>query len=231
VTSAIKVSEFDEEKFFCMVTRQGTIKRISFAAFKNIRKSGLIAIGLDDGDELAWVKMTDGNDELIVATHNGRAIRFNETDAREMGRSARGVRAISLEEGDSVVGMAVVRENCCLLTVSEQGAGRRTEMSEYPIRSRGGKGVLNFYVDKNGPVAGVVTVEEHDNVFLIADDGVIIRIDVADIAVHSRYSGGVRVMRLAEESRLVSIAKAPVEDKDTEVASDDEIKALLGIEE
>ena len=223
VTSAIKVSEFDEEKYFCMVTRQGTIKRISFAAFKNIRKSGLIALSLDDGDELAWVKMTNGNDELIVATRNGRAIRFNETDAREMGRSARGVRAISLEEGDAVVGMAVVCENCCLLTVSEKGAGRRTEMSEYPIRSRGGKGVLNFYTDKNGPVAGVLTVEDTDNVFLIADDGVIIRIDVSDIAIHSRYGGGVRVMRLAEDSRLVSIAKAPVEDKgeDGEEASDD----------
>ena len=223
VTSAIKVSEFDEEKFFCMVTRQGTIKRISFAAFKNIRKSGLIAIGLDDGDELAWVKMTDGNDELIVATHGGRAIRFNENDAREMGRNARGVRAIALEEGDFVVGMAVVRENCCLLTVSEKGAGRRSEMSEYPIRQRGGKGVLNFYTDKNGPVAGILTVEESDNVFLIADDGVIIRIDVADIAIHSRYGGGVRVMRLAEESRLVSIAKAPVEDKDAESEETEEV--------
>ena len=224
VTSAIKVSEFDEEKFFCMVTRQGTIKRISFAAFKNIRKSGLIAIGLDDGDELAWVKMTDGNDELIVATHEGKAIRFNENDAREMGRNARGVRAIALEEGDHVIGMAVVRENCHLLTVSEKGAGRRTDMSEYPIRQRGGKGVLNFYSDKNGPVAGILTVEENDNVFLIADDGVIIRIDVSDIAIQSRYGGGVRVMRLAEDSRLVSIAKAPVEDKDEEADESEQVE-------
>ncbi len=216
VTSTIKVSEFDEEKYFCMVTRNGIIKRTSLAAFRNIRKAGLIALSIDEGDELAWVRMTDGSNQLIVATRNGRAIRFDENDAREMGRSARGVRAISLEEGDYVVGMARVRENSCLLTVSENGAGRRTDIAEYPIRSRGGKGVLNYYVDKNGPVAGVVTVEEDDNVFLIADDGVIIRIDVADIAVHSRYSGGVRVMRLAEGSKLVSIARAPAEEKESE---------------
>ncbi|MBR6736707.1 MAG: DNA gyrase subunit A, partial [Oscillospiraceae bacterium] len=231
VTSAIKVSEFDEEKFFCMVTRQGTIKRTSFAAFKNIRKSGLIAIGLDDGDELAWVKMTDGNDELIVATYEGRAIRFNENDAREMGRNARGVRAIALDSGDHVIGMAVVRENCYLLTVSERGSGRRTEMSEYPIRQRGGKVVLNLYSEKNGPVAGILTVEEDDNVFLIADDGVIIRIDVSDIAIQSRYGGGVRVMRLAEDSRLVSIALASVEDKDAEEEAEGETEALPESEE
>jgi len=222
VTSTIKISEFDEEKYFCMVTRNGTIKRTSLAGFKNIRKGGLIALSIDEGDELAWVRMTDGSNQLIVATRMGRAIRFDENDAREMGRTARGVRAISLEEGDCVVGMARVREDSCLLTVSENGSGRRTLMSEYPVRSRGGKGVLNYYVDKNGPVAGVVTVEDDDNVFLIADDGVIIRIDVADIAVHSRYSSGVRVMRLSEGSRLVSIARAPAEEKEAEEETDSE---------
>ena len=214
VTSTIKVSEFDEEKFFCMVTVNGTIKRTSLAAFKNIRKAGLIAVNLDEGDELSWVKMTNGSDELMVATRQGRVIRFAETDVREMGRSARGVRAIMLNEGDSVVGMVRVHDNCCLLTVSESGQGRRTEISEYPVRSRGGKGVLNYYVDKNGPVAGVITVEDTDNVFLIADDGVIIRMDVSDINIHSRYSGGVRVMRLAEGSKVVTIARAPREDKE-----------------
>ncbi|MBQ4539089.1 MAG: DNA gyrase subunit A [Oscillospiraceae bacterium] len=216
VTAAIKVSEFDENNYFCMVTKQGTIKRTSLANFQNIRKSGLIALSLDEGDELAWVRMTDGSNQLIVATRNGRAIRFDENDAREMGRTARGVRAILLEEGDEVVGMARVHEGSCLLTVSENGAGRRSSMDEYPVRSRGGKGVLNYYVDKNGPVAGVITVQEDDNVFVIADDGVIIRIDVCDIAIQSRYGGGVRTMRLAEGSKVVSIARAPAEEKGEE---------------
>jgi len=222
VTAAIKVSEFDENNYFCMVTKQGTIKRTSLANFQNIRKSGLIALSLDEGDELAWVRMTDGSNQLIVATRNGRAIRFDENDAREMGRTARGVRAILLEEGDEVVGMARVHEGSCLLTVSENGAGRRSSMDEYPVRSRGGKGVLNYYVDKNGPVAGVITVQEDDNVFVIADDGVIIRIDVCDIAVQSRYGGGVRTMRLAEGSKVVSIARAPAEEKGEEASAAEE---------
>lgn len=214
VTSTIKVGDFDEDKFLCMVTKNGTIKRTELSAFRNIRKSGLIAINLDENDELAWVRMTDGNDQLIIATAQGRAIRFEETEARGMGRNARGVRAISLGENDCVVGMAKVREGGCLLTVSEDGHGRRTNIEEYPIRSRGGKGVLNYYVEKNGPVAGIKTVDDTDDAFLISDDGVIIRINVSDVAVQSRYGGGVRVMRLAEGSKVVTVARAPAEESE-----------------
>lgn len=214
VTSTIKVGDMDDEKFLCMVTKNGVIKRTEMAAFKNIRKSGLNAINLDENDELAWVRMTDGDDQLIIATEQGRAIRFNETEARGMGRNARGVRAISLDEGDVVVGMARVRDGATLLTVSQGGNGRRTEIADYPVRSRGGKGVLNYYVDKNGPVAGIKTVDDTDDAFLISDDGIIIRINVADVTIQSRYGGGVRVMRLAEGSKVVTVARAPAEEAD-----------------
>lgn len=222
VTSTIKVGDVDEEKFLCMVTKKGVIKRTEMSAFKNIRKSGLIAINLDENDELAWVRMTDGDDQLIIATEQGRAIRFNETEARGMGRAARGVRAISLDDGDVVVGMARVREGATLLTVSQNGLGRRTEIEDYPLRSRGGKGVLNYYVDKNGPVAGIKSVDDTDDAFLISDDGIIIRINVADVTVQSRYGGGVRVMRLAEGSKVVTVARAPAEEEGEEIPEGEE---------
>lgn len=226
INSAIKVSAVDEDKFICMVTRKGVIKRTELAAFKNIRKAGLIAVNLDDDDELAWVRMTDGEDQLIIATRLGRAIRFEETEARGMGRTARGVRAIRLESGDCVVGMAKIREDSCLLTVSENGAGRRTPVSDYPMRSRGGKGVLNYYVDRNGPVAGIKAVDETDDVFLISDDGIIIRTPASDITVQSRYGGGVRVMRLAEGSKLVTLARAPHEEDEAGEQEQDEAEGL-----
>lgn len=223
VTSTIKVSSVENEKYLCMVTKNGVIKRTALSAFKNIRKAGLIAVNLDENDELAWVRMTDGEDDLIIATRNGRAIRFNETEARGMGRNARGVRAISLDEGDSVVGMARVRDNSSLLTVTESGLGRRSLISEYPLRSRGGKGVINYYTSKNGPVAGIRSIDESDDVFLISDDGIIIRIGAAEITMQSRYGGGVRVMRLAEGSKLVTLARAPsVESSAEELDADPE---------
>lgn len=221
VTSTIKVGAIETDKYLCMVTKNGIIKRTALSAFKNIRKAGLIAVNLDENDELAWVRMTDGQDDLIIATRNGRAIRFAETDARGMGRNARGVRAISLGEGDSVVGMTNISGDGCLLTVSENGTGRRTHISEYPIRSRGGKGVINYYVEKNGLVAGIKAIDDSDDVFLISDDGIIIRIGAAEIAVQSRYGGGVRVMRLAEGSKVVNLARAPSEE-DTNEETDDE---------
>ncbi|MDF3004343.1 MAG: gyrase subunit [Oscillospiraceae bacterium] len=223
VTSTIKVGSVETDKYLCMVTKNGVIKRTELSAFKNIRKAGLIAINLDENDELAWVRMTDGEDDLIIATRNGRAIRFTETEARGMGRSARGVRAISLEEGDTVVGMARVRDNRSLLTVSESGLGRRTLISEYPLRSRGGKGVINYYTSKNGPVAGIRSIDETDDIFLISDDGIIIRIGAAEITTQSRYGGGVRVMRLAEGSKLVTLARAPSEESNGEEDIDADI--------
>ena len=223
ITSMIRVGELDEDSYLVMVTKNGVIKRTQLSAYRNVRKGGIIAITLDEGDELAWVRNTTGQNQLIIATRQGMAIRFDENDVRPMGRSARGVRAISLEDGDQVVGMARVHEGGRLLTVSEGGQGRRTDLEEYRLQSRGGKGIRNYYVEKNGPVAGVKVVEDEDDVILITDDGVIIRIPVSDITVQSRYGGGVRVMRIAEGSRVVTLARAPKEedDEDSDDPSDD----------
>ncbi len=221
VTSMIRVPEFNEDSYLCMVTTQGIIKRTSLSAYKNVRKGGLIAINLDEGDQLAWVRLTDGESQLLVATQNGMAIRFAETDARPLGRTARGVRAISLDEKDQVVGMVVVQPGATLLTVSESGQGRRTDFDQFRIQSRGGKGIRNYNTDKNGPVAGVLMVEDEDDVIIISDDGVIIRIPVAEVAVQSRYGGGVRAMRLAEGSRVVTLARTPKEETEEDTRPED----------
>ena len=200
-----------------MVTKQGTIKRTALEAYRNIRRGGIIAITLEEGDELAWVRKTDGNAQLLIATAAGSAIRFAETDVRPMGRSAMGVRAIRLGEGDQVVGMARVREEGTLLTVTEAGAGRRTKFSDYRLQNRGGKGIRNYATgEKQTRVAAVRMVEEDDDVILISDDGVIIRIPAGQIATQSRYGGGVRVMRVAEGSRVVSLARVPHEEESPE---------------
>lgn len=221
VTAMIKVSEYDEDKYLVMVTRGGTVKRSSLGLYRNVRKIGLIAISLDEGDELAWVRETNGENEVIVATKHGMAIRFAEQDLRPLGRSARGVRAITLGEGDEVVGMARAREGATILTVTEKGAGRRTGIEEYRLQSRGGKGVLNFKCnEEKGSVAGVKVVDEEDDIILITDDGVIIRINASEVNVQSRYAGGVRVMRVAEGCRVVTLARTPkgMEDEDAEAA-------------
>lgn len=211
VSAMIKVSKevLEEDRYLVMVTRNGTIKRTHLSAFRNVRKVGLIALSLDEGDELAWVRLTNGDSELIVATKDGMSIRFDERDVRPMARAARGVRAIKLEDGDQVVDMARVREGAKILTISESGLGRRTELSQYRLQSRGGKGIRNYYVEKNGPVAGVKMVDEDDDIIMITDDGVIIRIHVQEIAVQSRYGGGVRAMRVSGEGRVVTLARAP----------------------
>ena len=206
ITSVVKTSVLeDENKYLVMVTRNGIVKRTEFNAYTNVRKSGLIAINLDEGDELAWVKITSGEDLVIVATRNGMSICFKEGDARAIGRTARGVRAIELDEGDTVVGMAVVGEGECTLTVSESGLGRRTNYDEYRVQTRGGKGLRNYYCDKNGPVAGFCSVDDQHDIMLITDSGVIIRIPSEQISMQSRYAGGVRVMRVDDETKLIGI--------------------------
>ena len=212
VTSTIRVGEFEEGKYLSMITKNGIIKRTDLSSFKNVRKSGLIAINLDEGDQLGWVLMTGGDQQLVVATRQGLAIRFSETDARELGRTARGVKAISLVEGDEVVGAAIVANEGALLTVSESGLGRRTDFDQYRLQTRGGKGIRNYYTDKNGPVAGVRMAGDGDDIVMITDDGVIIRIAAGEVTKQSRYGGGVRVMRIAEGSRVVTLAIAPSEE-------------------
>ncbi len=209
VTSMIRVPEFDEDKFLVMVTRRGIIKRIALNAYNTARKGGLIALELNEGDELAWVRMTDGNANVIVATRNGTAIRFKETDVRPMGRQARGVKALTLKSGDEVVGMSVVRENGLVLTVSETGYGRLSSPDDYRLQSRGGKGIINYHVEKYGKVAAIKVVDIDDDIIMISQDGIIIRIAAESIRVCSRPSKGVTVMKVGEGDRVVTIARSP----------------------
>ena len=189
-----------------MVTQKGIIKRTPVDQYQNVRKSGLIAITLDEGDKLAWTRITGGEDELIVATRKGMAIKFSEQDVRLVGRSARGVRAIDLGENDIVVGMGIAKAGTQLLTITEDGKGRRTPVEEYRLQSRGGKGLKNYDVGKAGLVTGVRVVSEDDDVILISLSGIIIRMHACDITVQSRYATGVRVMRLGEGDKAVTFA-------------------------
>lgn len=213
VTNVIPTEEgFDGN--LVMVTKGGIIKRTPVEEYKNVRKSGLIAITLDEGDDLAWTRVTSGKDELIVATKNGQAIKFSEEDVRLVGRSARGVKAIELAEDDIVVGMGIAKEGTKLLTITEDGKGRRTDVSEYRLQTRGGKGVRNFDVEKAGYVAGVRIVSDDDDIILISMSGIIIRMHASDIAVQSRYANGVRVMRLDPEDKAVTFAVTMREDEE-----------------
>ena len=213
VTNVIPTEEgFDGN--LVMVTKGGIIKRTPVEEYKNVRKSGLISITLDEGDDLAWTRVTSGSDELIVATKNGQAIKFSEEDVRLVGRSARGVKAIELAEGDIVVGMGIAKEGSKLLTVTEDGKGRRTDVNEYRLQTRGGKGVRNFDVEKAGYVAGVRIVNDDDDVIIISMSGIIIRMHASDIAVQSRYASGVRVMRLDADDKAVTFAVTMREDEE-----------------
>ncbi len=216
VTSMIRVPEFDEEKYLVMVTRKGIIKRIELNAYNTSRKGGLIALELNEGDELAWVRMTDGNSQVIIATKKGMAIRFNETDVRPMGRQARGVKALALKENDCVVGMSVVREGGLVLTVSETGYGRLSSPDDYRVQSRGGKGLTNYHVEKYGDVAAIKVVDLDDDIIMISQDGIIIRIAAESIRVCSRPSKGVTLMKVSGDDKVVTVARAPHEEEEPE---------------
>lgn len=205
----IKVRDFDEDHFLVMATRDGYIKRTPLEYYRNVRKNGLIAITLNEGDELASARLTDGVSEILLATENGMCIRFEEQQVRPMSRTARGVRGIKLRGGDHVISMARLRQGAYVMTVTELGQGRRTALSEYRPQTRGGFGKLNYkQIEKHGKVAGVRVVDEDEDLILIADDGIIIRIRVSDVNVMSRYASGVRVMRLSEGSKVVTFAPA-----------------------
>ena len=208
ITCVIKTGDIAaEDKYYVMVTRHGVIKRTEYNAYMNVRKSGLIAINLDEGDELAWVKITGGSDDIILATENGMSIRFNEQDARSMGRTARGVKAITLEEGDEVIGMVVAEAGKDILTVSRSGLGRRTDLSKYRLQSRGGKGLRNYAVSgKTGKVVGIRAVDADDDIMLISSDGIIIRMQLDAIPLIGRSTQGVRLMRLQPDVSIVNFA-------------------------
>ena len=202
----LPASELDEDKYITMVTKNGTIKRTKLSEFRNTRKGGIIAISIDQDDELTFVKLTGGNDNLMIATKKGMAIQFKETDVRAMGRSARGVKAITMREGDSVVAMEVTDENTRILTITETGYGRISPISDYRLQSRGGKGLTNYRVDKYGDVAAVLEIEDNDDIIMIASDGILIRIYSGDISTFARPAKGVRVMRVGEGEKVLSVA-------------------------
>lgn len=214
VTSMIRATEFDDEHYLIMVTKNGIIKRTALSNFNTARKGGLIAIDLDEGDVLSWVRITDGDTDMLVATRMGYAIRFNENDVRAMGRTARGVKAIALKKDDSVVGMSILREGAYVLTVSETGYGRLSSISDYRLQHRGGKGLTNYHVKKYGMIAAIKVVNLDDDIILISEDGIIIRIAAESIRICARPSKGVRVMRVLEGSRVVTLARAPHDDEE-----------------
>lgn len=210
IAAMIKTADFDEGKYIVMVTKNGKIKRTPLTSYRNVRKNGLIAIGLDEGDEIAGVRMTFGDNEVIVATHNGYAIRIRETDIREMSRVAHGVKAIKLRGSDYVVSMARVREGASVLTVAENGLGRRVPLESYKVQNRGGYGLMNY---KSGGVCGIKVVDDEDDIIMISTDGIVIRIRACDISMMSRYSRGVRLMRVGEDGRVVSFTRTEHDDE------------------
>ncbi|OGS33447.1 MAG: hypothetical protein A2474_03155 [Elusimicrobia bacterium RIFOXYC2_FULL_34_12] len=216
ITAAIPIRSFEKEKksYLVMATRFGTVKKTELEEYSNIRKSGIIAINLEDGDSLIDVKHTHGDSELIIATKNGTAIRFKENDVRTIGRSGKGVRGIRLEKSDEVVGMENVIKKDTVLIATENGYGKRTNIDDYRVQSRGGKGVINIKTtDRNGNVIGIKNVRDDSDIMLMTQKGIMIRMDVSDISVIGRNTQGVRLIRLEDGDKLATIAHATKEDE------------------
>ena len=208
VSAMIRGRGFEEDKYLFFVTKNGTVKRMAQSALRNIRSSGIRALKLDEGDELITVIPTDGGEEILIASHEGASVCFKESDVRPMGREAVGVRGIRLREGDYVVGADSTSAGEALLTITEKGYGKRTSVAEYSVHGRGGKGIKNYNItEKTGPIAAVRMVNPDDDILLITDDATIIRVAADSISLLSRATQGVRVMRLAEGSRVISIEK------------------------
>ncbi len=215
ITAMIKLPKFEEDHYLVMVTKHGIVKRTSLAEYDTARKAGVIGILLDEGDELVGVLLTSGTSDVLASTKNGVAIRFAETNARPMGRSAHGVKAISLEEGDTVVGVADPSAEGALLFVTENGFGKRVPFDDFRVQNRGGKGLIAYSVtEKTGSVTGVRVVDEGDDALLISSDGIIIRTPVRDIPLYSRYAKGVRVMRVNGETKVVTVTSAAHEEEE-----------------
>ena len=237
VAAMLYCRDFDEDRYVTMVTREGKIKRTGLENYRNVRKSGLIAIGLDEGDEIRGALITSGSDELLVATKQGRIIRFNEAELRQMGRSAHGVRAIKLREGDEVVSMEILKEDSYVLTVTDRGYGRRVLPDAYRAQKRGGYGILNYKTGgAKGDVCGIKVVGDGEDVIMISNDGIIIRVRAADISVMGRYSGGVTIMRTKDTpDRKVAAFTVAEHDDEAEISqveqlSDDELRAIAEAE-
>lgn len=230
VSAMVKVPEDEERTYLCMMTRNGVIKRTELSQYDHIRKTGIIAINLDEGDELSWVEITDGARDLVVATHDGMSICFKETDARLIGRTARGVKAIQLNEGDYVVGFAVKVEGYSLLTVSETGYGRKSSYEDYRIQSRAGKGLINYRTAQYGKVAMIAPVRDDQDVIMISSDGIIIRTPADQISTFQRPSKGVKVMKVNDGEKVATIS---IVDKleDEEQQENTEVEAAENVTE
>ena len=230
VAAMMKTSDFAENKFFICITKQGKIKRTPLSAYKNLRKGGLRAVGLDEGDEIAAAFLTEGDCHIMIATRNGAAINFLETDIRSMGRTAHGVRAIKLREDDVIVGACKVYDPMMtILTVTDKGMGRRCSVANYRVQKRGGYGILNYKTgEEKGYVCGIRALGSDDDVILINTEGIIIRIRANDLRLMGRYATGVRVMRLSDDSRVVTFTRTEHDDtqetEQVEQVSEEELK-------
>ena len=232
VTAMLRVPDFGEDKYFlCMATKNGIIKRTELDAYKNIRKSGIIAINLDEGDELRWVKLTDGEQNLMVATRKGMSICFKENDARAIGRTARGVRAITLGEGDEVVGMVIFGDEGKVLTISEKGYGRRSDVSNYRVQNRGGKGLTNYHTEQYGEVCAIEMVDETQDIIMISSDGIIIRLPAEQVRECNRPSKGVILMKTKEGEKVVTISLAEHEEETEEAENVESAEVTENAEE
>ncbi|NLU23734.1 MAG: DNA gyrase subunit A [Clostridiales bacterium] len=229
VTAGLSVRELDEESYLVMITRMGTVKRIALSSLNTARKAGIRALTLEEGDELIEVRRTDGHQNILLVTHDGMAICFKETDIRCMGRDAVGVRGIRLKEGDYVVGAARAVQGHTLLSITENGYGKRTPIEEYlrgeggEPQKRGGSGLKNYNVtEKTGKVVAARVVTGEEDILMISDDGTIIRMDASDINIYSRATQGVRVMRVAEDVKVISLARAEKEEEDSAPLTEEE---------
>lgn len=215
VTSMIPVKEFTKGSYMVMATRNGTVKKTAMTEYANIRKNGVNAIILDEGDELVTVAKTDGNSDILLATHNGKAIKFSEKDARPMGRVTKGVRGIRIDSDDYLVGMTIAAKGTTLLTITDNGYGKRTDFDEYRLQNRGGRGILNYNItQKTGKICAVKAVQDDNDLMLITSDGVVMRTAISEISKLGRTTQGVRVVRLADGIKVIDIALADKDDDD-----------------
>jgi len=222
VSATLPVREFLPDKFVVMVTKRGIIKKTDLAAYSNPRQGGIIAVSIDEDDELVDVQLTDGSQDIFLATRLGMAIRFKEDDVRDMGRTARGVRGINLGKGDDVIGMEIPANNTFMLTVSENGYGKCTSIERYRVQSRGGKGIINLKtVAKVGNVSGVLQVIGDEQVMLISSTGKVIRLRVNEIPVNQRVAQGVKLIELGGDENLVGLARTTSESDDESNGDDD----------
>lgn len=231
IQTVVNIPENADDNYLFFITKMGIVKRTHVSEFQNIRNSGLIALTLRDGDELSNVLTTDGKQNILIGTHLGYAVCFNENDVRPMGRTAAGVRGINLRENDYVVGSEVIKPDDEVLVISEKGYGKRTPAKEYPVKGRGGKGVKTTNItEKNGPLAGVTVVDGSQEIMVITTDGIMIRFKINDVSQTGRNTLGVRLIRVDNDSKVSSLATVPNEENQEIIEAENEVKANVDSE-